>query len=214
MGPPDAIDRRIGQAQTHPGQTMDDRWWTTPLWWVLWLLSMSLIMGWIGRSRLRARPDSETGRLTQTWALFIVGLFCFLVFVAMAVVSNVIPNTTTTWWTTAIFVGLACLGVPLVTGFFLEQYQASPDGLAGTNFIGIERQLRWSELRSVRYSLFMKWFWLETQSGTVIRISAMLTGLPEFARLLLANAPAEAIDAETLKLLRATAAGDPPSVWT
>lgn len=193
---------------------MDDRWWSTPLWWVLWLLSMSLIMGWIARSRLRPRPASETGRLTQTLAIFIVGLVCFLIFATMAVVSNVIPNTTSTWWTTAIFVGLACLGVPLVTGFFLEQYEATPDGLTGANFIGVRKQLRWSELRSVRYSLFMKWFRLETQSGTVIRISAMLTGLPEFARLLLANAPTQAIDAETLKLLRATAAGNPPSVWT
>jgi hypothetical protein len=193
---------------------MDERWWTTPLWWVLWLLLMSVIMGWIARSRLHAQPASEAGRLTQTLAILIVGLVCFLVFTGMAIVSNVIPNTTATWQTTAIFVGLACIGAPLVTGFFLEQYQASPDGLAGTNFIGVRKQLRWSELRSVRYSLFMKWFRLETQSGTVIRISAMLTGLPEFARLLLENAPTQAIDAETLELLRATAAGNPPSVWT
>jgi hypothetical protein len=60
----------------------------------------------------------------------------------------------------------------------------------------------------------MKWFRLEAQSGTVIRISAMLTGLPEFARLLLVHAPTQGIDAKTLELLRATAAGDPPSVWT
>jgi len=41
----------------------------------------------------------------------------------------------------------------------------------------------------------------------------MLMGLPEFARLLLQGAPAGAIDAGTLDVLRATAAGDPPSIW-
>jgi hypothetical protein len=193
---------------------MDGRWWTAPLQWGLWFLLMSLIMGWIARSRLRARPASEAGRLTHTLGMFVVGLVCFVVFAGFAIASNVFPNTTATWWTTAIFVGFACLGALMMTGVFLEQYEASPDRLVGTNFIGIRKQLRWSELKSVRYSLMMKWFRLETQSGNVIRISAMLTGLPEFARLLLASAPAQTIDSETSELLRATAAGNPPSVWT
>jgi hypothetical protein len=59
----------------------------------------------------------------------------------------------------------------------------------------------------------MKWFRLETQSGDVARISAMLIGLPEFARLLLSHAQPHAIDAETLLILQATADGNPPSVW-
>jgi hypothetical protein len=193
---------------------MDERWWTTPLWWVLWFLLMSLIMGWVARSRMRARPASEAGRLTHTVIIFVVGLVCVVIFVGLAVISNVVPNTTATWSTTAIFIGLACVGLPLVTGFLLEQYEATPDGLAGTNFIGVRKQLWWSDLQSVRYSLSMKWFRLEARSGTVIRISAMLTGLPEFARLLLEHAPTQAIDAKTLELLRATAAGNPPSVWT
>jgi hypothetical protein len=59
----------------------------------------------------------------------------------------------------------------------------------------------------------MKWFRLETRTGAVARISAMLIGLPEFARLLLAHAPADAIPPETLLVLEATAAGNPPPVW-
>jgi hypothetical protein len=49
----------------------------------------------------------------------------------------------------------------------------------------------------------MKWFRLEGQSGDVARISAMLIGLPEFARVLFAHTPPGVIDAETLPTLEA-----------
>lgn len=51
---------------------------------------------------------------------------------------------------------------------------------------------------------------LEAGSGTVVRVSVALKGLPAFARLLLQGAPQGAIDAATLHILRMTAAGYPP----
>src|SRR6185436_13978037 len=44
-------------------------------------------------------------------------------------------------------------------------------------------------------------------------LSAMLMGLPEFARLLLAHAPREALEPETLRVLQETAEGRLPSAW-
>jgi hypothetical protein len=41
----------------------------------------------------------------------------------------------------------------------------------------------------------------------------MLIGLPQFADLLLAYTPHEAIERETLPILEATAAGNRPPVW-
>jgi hypothetical protein len=69
-------------------------------------------------------------------------------------------------------------------------------------------------LRDVRYAPVLKWFRLETRSGDVARISVMLMGLPAFARLLLEDAPEDAIDSGTLRILQATAEGKLPSVWT
>ena len=65
----------------------------------------------------------------------------------------------------------------------------------------------------MQYAPVMKWFRLENSSGEVARISAMLVGLPEFARLLLRQAPPRAIEDATLPILQATADGDPPPVW-
>jgi len=41
----------------------------------------------------------------------------------------------------------------------------------------------------------------------------MLVGLPEFARAVLANVPANVIEPETRPILEATANGNPPSIW-
>jgi hypothetical protein len=59
----------------------------------------------------------------------------------------------------------------------------------------------------------MKWFILEGHSGTKVRISAMLLGLPEFARFVLLYVPIEAIGPDTLVVLRATEQGQPPNLW-
>ena len=194
---------------------MGDRpWWITALQWTLWVVAMSIVMGWLARSRFRARPASQANRLVHPPGTLIIGLLCFAVFAGLAIVSNVIPNKTTTWWTTSVFVGFALLSAPMVTAFFLEEYEVSEEGIAGRSFTGVRKYLRWSDLRAARYVAPMKWFRLETQSGTVARISVMLIGLPEFARWLLQRAPHGAIDAGTLAVLQDTAVGNPPSVWT
>ena len=190
----------------------DEAWWGTLLQWALPGLVMTAVMGWAGRSRFH-RQSGPARRLVHPISTLIIGLVCLLLFAGAAIVSNVFPNPTVTWWTTSIFVGFALLSAVIVSAFFLEGHEVSEDGLAFRNFVGITKYLRWSDLRSVRYSPGMKWFRLETHAGTAARVSVMLTGLPEFARLLLHNAARGSIDSETFNVLGATAAGNPPSVW-
>jgi len=102
----------------------------------------------------------------------------------------------------------------MVINYFIAKHEVSAEGLFYRKLVaGTTKHLRWSDLRAVRYSPLAKCFHLETHSGGVARISVMLTGLPDFARLLLAHAPGGAVDAETLHVLEATAEGHPPSVW-
>jgi len=174
---------------------------------------MSLVMGWLGRSRLRARPASEARRLVYPLGTLIVGLICFVGFASVAIHTNVFPNKTVTWWTTTGFVGFALVGLFVMSQYFVEKYEVSEEGLSGRNAFGIRKRSEWSDLRAVRYAAGMKWFRLETRSGSVVRISAGFMGLPEFARLLLQNAAEGTIDAKTMDVLRATAGGQPPPVW-
>jgi hypothetical protein len=194
---------------------MSDRgWWATALQWTLWAVILALVMGWLGRSRFRRRPVTEAGKLAHPPSTLIVGLACFGFFAAIAIISNVVSNRTTTWWTTAVFIGFAALSSPLILDYFMAKHEVSEAGLAYRKLTGTRGYLRWSELRSVRYAPAMKWFRLETRSGAVARVSVMLMGLPEFAHQLLEHAPAESVDPDTLQILQATAKGNPPSVWT
>jgi len=193
---------------------LDRPWWITALQWTLWAVVMSLVMGWLGRSRFRDRLNLDARRLEHPPSTLIIGLMCFGFFAGIAIVSNVVPNKTTTWWTTTIFVGFALLSVPMVIDYFMATHEVSEAGLSYRKLVGTRKYLHWSDLRDVRYALMMKWFRPEAQLGDVARISVMLMGLPEFARLLLEHAPADAIESGTLPILQATAEGHPPSVWT
>lgn len=63
------------------------------------------------------------------------------------------------------------------------------------------------------YSDTMKWFRIELPDASAVRISAMLSGLPAFARAALAAVPSAAIDPDARAVLEQTAAGNPPSIW-
>jgi uncharacterized membrane protein len=183
------------------------------LQWTLWGLLMSLIMGWIAQSRGRPRPGGSAPRLQYPTSTLIIGLAGFLLFGAIAVISNVLANATTTWWTTAIFVGFALLALPILGDYFAARHEVSEEGLRYGRLFGSGGYMCWTELKSVQFSEAMKWFRLESQSGQVVRVSVMLMGLPMFAQLLLAHAPRESIEKNALPVLQTTAEGNPPSVW-
>ena len=188
----------------------DNRVW---LQWMLWGLLMSLVMGWVARSRKRTRPAGSAQRLQHPTSTLVIGLACFLLFAALAVISNVFANATTSWKTTTVFVGFALLALPVLGDYLAARHEVSEEGLRYGRLIGSGGYMPWTELKSVRFSEAMKWFRLESQSGKVVRLSVMLMGLPRFAQLLLVHAPRQSIEKNTLPLLQTTAEGNPPSVW-
>ena len=185
-------------------------WWAGAIKWTIWAIVMTAVMAWLARSRLKPRPPADSGRLYHPTSTLIVGLVSFVFFAGIAVISNVYANRTTTWWTTAIFVGFAVMSVPIMLDYFLARHTVSDEGLSYSRMLRRRGYLRWSELHRVHYAPVLKWFRLETREGKVARISAMLVGLPEFAQVLLRRAPPGTIDDETVQVLRATAAGDLP----
>jgi hypothetical protein len=61
----------------------------TALQWILWALIMSLIMGWVARSRMRPRPAGCDQQMRHPVSTLIIGLAGFLLFATIAVISNV-----------------------------------------------------------------------------------------------------------------------------
>lgn len=174
---------------------------------------MAVVMGWLARSRSRPRPDSKSRTLAHPPSTLIIGVVCGGFFAAIAILSNVYANATTTIYTTATFVAFSLMGLPLIADYFFARHEITGDGMNFGRMTGRRGSFKWADVKRVNFATGMKWFRIETTRGTVVRISAMLRGLPAFARALLENIPEDAIEAHSLEVLRKTAEGKTPSLW-
>jgi PH (Pleckstrin Homology) domain-containing protein len=192
---------------------MSDRpWWAHGLQWGLWAVCMSLVMGWLGRSRTRATPTTDPGRLHHPRSTLILAAVCSGFFVVLFLLCAIFGGDQAR--IAPFFLLFAGLGVPLFFDYVNARHTLRPDGLEYGRMFGGGGVALWCEIRRLRYSTSSKWFRLDTRDGRVARISAMLVGLPEFARAALDHVPADAIDAPTRAILEATARGDLPPVWS
>jgi hypothetical protein len=188
-------------------------WWTLVIQWGLFFVLMSLVMGWLARSRQRPRLPNEQPILEYPRSVLIVGLVCSGLFVALALCVLLFPGETGSPLIALFFLGFALLGVPLIAEYVRVRHQVEPGGLRYQTLSGKRGFLQWAYITRIRYSEGAKWFRIDGTNGEVIRISAMLTSLPEFARAALQGVARERIDAKTMHILESTAAGAPPSVW-
>lgn len=176
---------------------------------------MTLLMGWLARSRLKRRIRKGSEELYYPAGIFIMGMIDFLFFAALVVLSNVYSNDATTWttlWTTAVFAGFAATSFLMVLDYFRAHHRLAGDGLHFGKLFGSRGYVTWGDIRQVSYSNMAKWFVIKTRSGQTVRISTMLVGLPEFARAIIANAPSS-IEPAAHPILHAAAKGNLPSIW-
>jgi hypothetical protein len=175
---------------------------------------MALVMGWIARSRLRPRPSAQEGMLVQPVATLAVGVVSLIFWLAILIVSTTIGrNSTTTVWTVLLFGGFALASTPFIAWYYLGRHYVSARGMNYGSIFGRRCIFEWSDVRIVHFSEGNKWFRLQLSSGAVARVSAMLIGLPEFARHLLAHVPRERISDDAYEILRRTREGNLPNIW-
>lgn len=194
---------------------MQKDWWIPILQWTLPGVALTIIMGWLAKSRMSQRPVTEVNTLRHPTGILVIGLIGFAFFAGIAVVSNTIgKNSTTTIWTTLIFLFFAGMSLAMVADYFFARHHLSADGLDYGRWTGQRGYIRWVQVRRVEYAPSMRWFKLHMPSGSPIRISAMLMGLPAFAQHVLAYVPAGRIDNSAKALLIETAEGNLPEVWS
>jgi hypothetical protein len=181
--------------------------------WVIWAVSMALVMGWVSRSRSRTRAPSQAGVLVLPTSILIIGIVSVVFWLAIVIISNTVgKNSTSTLGTTLVFCVFSIASTPLISSFYFSRHRVSPSGMDYGEMFGARRTFAWSEVMAVHYSRSMGWFRLELDSGYVARISATLMGLPEFARLVLAHVPREKCSDEAYALLRDAREGKLPNL--
>lgn len=193
---------------------MTREWWTILMQWTIWVIVMTLAMRWLAKSRTSKRPDSAIGTLVHPKSTLITGIIVASFFFGIAIISNTVgKNSTTTIWTTLCFIGFGLMGIPIITDYFFGRHQVTAEGIEYGRMFGQRGTIRWPDVSMVSYSAFMRCFVLKSQSGRKIRISAMLMGLPEFARLVLLNVSHGLIDDHAHLVLRKTEQGQLPNLW-
>lgn len=189
-------------------------WWIPIVKSALWGVAMALVMGWVARSRFGKRADIDARTLAHPFSTLVIGIAGVALFGGIAIISNTIgKNQTTTMWTTLAFLAFALASVPMIADYYFARHRVSERGMDYGRMFGQRGTFCWSEVQRVRYASAMKWFAIDLRSGSTIRVSAMLMGLPDFARILLAHVPRSVIDDDTYALLLETEQGRPPSVW-
>jgi hypothetical protein len=175
---------------------------------------MSAVMGWLARARTSPGAPHDSRTLAHPRSTLIVGLVCTGFFLLLAVWSFLFPGKTGSPVISLFFLGFAALGAPLILDYRNARHVLTHDGLQYGKLFGGGGRMRWTEVRELRYSQSAKWFRLQLADGRVVRISAMLRGLPEFAAAALAQVSPAAIGEDAPVVLQATAQGELPRVWS
>jgi hypothetical protein len=193
---------------------MNTDWLGSIVQWAVWGATMTLVMGWLARSRLKQRPPSAQGSLVQPVGMLVIGVVCFAFFAGIAIISNTIgKNSSTSMSTTLVFVGFALLGVPMIADYFFARHYVSDSGMNYGRTFGQRGFFHWSDVTRLQFSQSMKWFKIRLNSGVVVRVSAMLVGLPDFAGYVLRHVPREAVDDDAHLLLEEMRRGKLPTIW-
>jgi hypothetical protein len=175
-------------------------------------LLTSLITGLIAATRKRKPTPQREGRMQYPVSILIVAVLTAGFFLVLAALSVIYDNGTGGPLVGGLFVAFSLLGVYLLLEYYRVQHALTADGLDFGRLLGPRGSLKWRDVTRIQYSPAPRWFRIETGAGQLVRISAMLTGLPEFARAVLEQVPSYAIDERTRDVLQACAQGELPPI--
>lgn len=192
---------------------MSDRPWTShAVQWGLWVVVMSIVMGWLARAR-RPAAVTERGRvLAHPPTTLVVGVVCTGFFVLIAVLAGIYAKPED-WWTSYAFLGFALLGAPLIGEALRVRHELRNEGIVYQGLWTRYATITWREIESARWSASMKWLALRTRDGRVLRFSGMLNGLDSLAVVLSERVPNLNVDDVTATMLADARVGELPSIW-
>ncbi len=188
-------------------------WLRTVAQGLFWVAAMTVLMRWLGRSRHKAAPAIAGGRVQYHAAFLVLGVICTLLFAGAMVAATIWPDETVNFWFYALMTGFTLMGVYMMGDYRFARHTVSEAGMDFGRPTGQRVVFGWTEVRNIRFARSWNWFRIELQSGEVVRVSGMMTGLPGFAARVLEQVPETRIDKGTLGMLRDTANGKLPPVW-
>jgi hypothetical protein len=153
------------------------------------------------RAKRRWR-DNESRTLHHHKGIAVLGTVGVVFFFGIAIFSNTVgKNATTTFWTTATFVGGGTLAFLCIADFLFSRHRVTKEGLDYGGMFGKQGFMTWESVQRVSIIPWAGWFLLETSSGKKARISLMLEGLTHFANMVLEHVSRKRIEPEAYVFL-------------
>ena len=166
------------------------------------------------RSRATAKT-LEDGRIILIYTQFTryIFIFGFIFFTSFLFLSIFIHFENGKYFIVSAFSLFSILFLYLVLEAQVLKFTLFSNGIRYETLFKGRGFLRWSEIKTVRYSEASKWVKFVGEGGQVVRISMYLTNLPYFAALTLSRVPSARIEQDAQGVLTQCAAGDLPSLW-
>lgn len=150
-------------------------------------------------------------------SVLIIGVVGGLFFLGLAIFSVVYPGVDSgghplesqSPWVVACFLGFSLFSTVLIYGYFHERHHPDLSKLVYRTMIQ-HGEVEWEAIKRIGFSRRLFWFRIETRDGRAFHISAMLTGLREFALIVLEKVPGRRIDADAQAALEKCATGNLP----
>ena len=108
------------------------------------------------------------------------------------------------------FVPFFLLFLWMVLEFLFVRRTVTEEGMEARELFGKRIRIRWDAVVRVYYSPLAGWFGVVDAEGKIIRVSVMMLGLPDFARVVLSRVPPEVMEPEARSRLQKAARGNPP----
>jgi hypothetical protein len=178
----------------------------------LTFLLVTLIVGWLARSRRPAERQADAQVLIYSKAALIVGCFTAMAFAFFTVLIGSSEDPSQRPAALFFVVGLL-FGASFIWEGVWVRHELSPEGLVYRGAYRRYAMIAWTEFESARWRDSMKWFVVTTRDGRKLRFSAMLNGLEAFAAALQAHCPDLEVDAKTAVVLADARHGVLPSIW-
>ena len=179
-------------------------WWET-LIPAAGLLFTSLVTALAAALRKRAQPTAPPARMQYPESVRAIGTLLAALAILTAAVAVTAENGAGGPVLVGVLAALAAFGLLLIVGSVRVWHVLTADGLEFGRLLGRRGSLKWRDVTRLTYSKGMRWFRIETAAGEVVRISAILTGLPDFAGAVLEQVPSYAIDDGAREVLQAYA---------
>jgi hypothetical protein len=180
-------------------------WWET-LVPVAGVLLTSLVTALAAALRKRGQPAVPPARMQYPPSVRAIGAFVLAVLIMLAAAfAATAENGTGGPVVAGVLAAFGAVGLLLIVGSVRVWHRLTADGLEFGRLLGRRGSLKWRDVTRLTYSKRMRWFRIETASGEVVRVSALVTGLPEFAGAVLEQVPSYAIDDGARETLQAYA---------